>query len=371
MYMEYIDLIKIKADLLCKGLKPSDEAAEIKRIQNPFNDPKTGNEGIFIIIDNGKQKVNALVSTSHNFDKCSEYEIKRIRKNGYKLFLNNKLLNCSVSIFNTPKWYDERNRTTTGKRMAELFLHEGVHFLHQSYSGCELHAINQGCKYCSNAPSRKIGTPDEVAETVVVAYSENPQYQVALGGGYINDEQSYFYYFLQCVQKIRKLNKHIPIWVEMIPPTIQQIEELVNAGATSFGFNIEIWDDKKRKEICPGKFKLRTKMQYIERMKYALALLGENKVGSVLIAGLENKENTKNGIDALINIGVHPCILPFKPWDDAFLKKEEHCTTELFYELSEYAALNISKKGLILRANQGCFLCDCCTLIHDINNLKN
>jgi hypothetical protein len=369
--MNYIELIDIKADLLCKGLNPTDEVKRIKQSQNPFDDTKTGNEGVFIMLDNGEHKVNILVSVSHKFDKLSEYEIKSNNENTYNLFKNNQLLDCNVSIFDVPKWYDRKNKTATSKEMSKCFLHEGGRFLHQSYSGCEFHRINQGCRYCSTKFPRKIATPDEVAETVIRACEENSQYQVALGGGYTNDEQTYFEYFLQCVQKIREQNRLIPIWVEMIPPTTQQIEQLINAGTTSFGFNIEIWNDDIRKEICPGKFTLRTKTQYIERMKFALSLLGKDKVGSVLIAGLESKEDTKKGINTLTDIGVYPCILPFKPWNDAFLKDKEHCTSKLFYELSEYTALKVAKKRLNLQSNQGCLLCDCCTLIHDINKLNN
>ena len=367
--MTYAELIDIKANLLCNGLNPTDTVKEIKRIQNPFDDPKTGNEGIFITLDNGKQKVNILVSVSHKFDKSSEYEIRKVTNNTYKLFKNNQLLECIVLPFDVPKWYDKESKTITGKEMSKCFLHEGGYFLHQSYSGCKLHKINQGCKYCTTKKTRKIATPDEVAETVITAYREKPQYQVALGGGYTNNDKTYFEYFLQCVQKIREQNKHIPIWIEMIPPTTEQIEKLINAGATSFGFNIEIWDDETRKKICPGKFRLRTKEEYLERMKFALKLLGKDKVGSVLIAGLESTETSKKGIDVLTDIGVHPCILPFKPWDNSLLKDKEHCSSELFYELSEYAALKVAEKRLNLQSNQGCLLCDCCTLVQDISNL--
>ncbi|GHV09568.1 hypothetical protein FACS1894162_0350 [Bacteroidia bacterium] len=369
--MSYEELIKIKADLLCEGLKKNEAAEEIKKRQNPFDDPKTGNEGIFIMLDNGEHKIDVLVSVSHVFDQVSKYEIRKNTNNDYELLKNNQLLDCCVSIFDVPKWYDKNNKTTTGKEMSKFFLHEGGRFLHQSYSGCEFHKINQGCKFCSTKFPRMIATPDEVAETVILACKENPQYQVALGGGYTNDEQTYFEYFFQCVQKIRTGNKNVPIWIEMIPPTEQQIETLINAGATSFGFNIEIWDDKVRQEICPGKSEQRTKTQYIERMKFALEHLGDDKVGSVLIAGLESKESTKEGIDILTEIGVHLCILPFKPWNEAALKDKEHCSSELFYELSAYAALKVSENKLNLQSNQGCFLCDCCTLIHDINQLNN
>ena len=196
--MNYIELIDIKANLLCNGLNPTDVVKEIKRIQNLFDDPKTGNEGIFIMLDNGKKRVNILVSVSHEFDKLSEYEIKKNGKNDYELFKNNQLLDCKITICDVPKWYNESNKTTTGKEMSKFFLHEGGNFLHQSYSGCEFHTNRIGCKYCSTKSPRKIGTPDEVTETVIYACNENPNYHVALGGGYTNNEQTYFEYFLQC-----------------------------------------------------------------------------------------------------------------------------------------------------------------------------
>jgi hypothetical protein len=163
--MSYEELIKIKADLLCEGLKPNEAVNEIKKLQNPFDDPKTGNEGVFIKIDTGTNTINVLVSISHEFDKTSEYEIRKDADNKYKLYKNNQLLDYDISFLTPPEWYNQK--TTNDKPMAECFLSEGEHFLHQSYSGCEFHSNGKGCKYCSTKFPRKIATPDEVAETVI------------------------------------------------------------------------------------------------------------------------------------------------------------------------------------------------------------
>ena len=172
-------------------------------------------------------------------------------------------------------------------------------------------------------------------------------------------------YFKNMIAKIREKTKSIPIWVEMVPPTEEDIKELVDTGATSFGFNIEVFDEKLRKQICPGKSAISIE-RYIERGKYANELLGGNKVGSTLICGIAPIETIKRGVDELTKNGIHPCVLAFRPSEGSAFEKVEECDAESFYECSRYATERMLEHKLDIFQNEGCLLCEYCTIMHDL-----
>ncbi len=148
-----------------------------------------------------------------------------------------------------------------------------------------------GCRFCGTGSNWKIGTPQEIGEIVAEAVKENREYHVCLGGGTRLPLNRNVEYFSECAAEIRKRDSNVPVWVELMPiEADDEISRLVESGVTSFGFNIEIWDDALRKEICPGKSQI-SKNQYLEAMKKALKILGPNRVGSCLIIGLESIES--------------------------------------------------------------------------------
>lgn len=136
-------------------------------------------------------------------------------------------------------------------------------------------------------------------------------------------------------------------------------------GATSFGFNIEVFDKDLRKEICPGKNAISIE-QYLERGMYANSLLGGNKVGSTLICGLASNETIKKGIDEMTSRGIHPCVLAFRPSEESEYFDKEPCDVESFIECSKYVAKKLLENRLDIFKNEGCLVCEYCTIIHDI-----
>lgn len=357
-----IDLVKIKADLLCLGIKPNKVARSIFEKQNPCQDWKTGNVGLHILL-NGISYI--LVTISHDFDEKSPYCLET---KDDKLFL----LKNGVDIFEVesvamPNWYNEK--TSSGKAMPTFFLHEGKSFIHQAYSGCDFQRAELGCKFCGTSLGWKKVAPSEIAETVAMAAKENSEYHVCLGGGTILPFEKNVEYFADCLIEIRKRNHNIPVWIEMVPPASDDdISKLVDLGATSFGFNIEIWDDKLRDKICPGKARV-SKRRYLGAMEKTLKLLGINHVGSCLVVGLEPNKKTVEGAKELASIGVQSCLLPFKPWNNSYYYKYSSCNPEDLLIVSEKAVNSMINNGISLDKSEGCLCCDGCTIDHDFYNI--
>ncbi len=357
------NIIEIKADLLCLGIHRTKSADNIFKMQNPGNDWKTGNVGIHIVLENGSY---VLVTMSHSFDQCSPYHIEN--DNGDKVFQlykdNSRIMTINSVLM--PQWY--LKKTQTGKNMSSVFLHEGRVFLHQTYRGCDFHRMGLPCKFCGTGIEWDIGSPIEIADTVEEAYNKNQKYQVCLGGGTRIPFENNIEYFLDCVSNIRNRVKNIPIWLEMVPPdSDNDIERLVNAGVTSFGFNVEIWDEILGQEICPGKYKL---SKYLSAMKIALSLVGSNRVGSCLIIGIQPVKEAIQGVIKLATIGVQPCIVPFKPWDGSLLKEYPQCKPSELIGVSKIAAKTMLDNNISPDQNQGCMKCESCTIERDIYKLN-
>ena len=351
-----MDCIELKAQLLCLGLKPDTNLISLFKHQNPDSIWKTGNNGCFLSFDN----TQVLASIVHNRNKTSPFSFsvkdKCIRQ-------GEKIVKSNVFAPIYPDWYN--TKLSTGKMFSEVFLLEGERFFHQAYKGCDYMAFGKGCKFCSTGiRNEKEAIPFEIGEAAAIIGNHFVDAHICLGGGTYLPISYNVKYFSECIKEIRKRNEKIPIWIEMVPPTIEELNMLIDLGATSFGFNIEIWDDNKRKKFCPGKSSL-SKSHYLNILEHAASLL-PNRVGSCLIVGLDTPQSIQSGIDELVSIGVHPCLLPFKPFDGAETEKQSLCDSKEFVELSYYCVEQMHNNGLDLLKNQGCLLCDCCTIMHDI-----
>ncbi|PIY71677.1 hypothetical protein COY87_04955 [Candidatus Roizmanbacteria bacterium CG_4_10_14_0_8_um_filter_33_9] len=358
--MDYKKLIEIKAQLLCYGIRENKWSIEFYRKQNPNNIIKGGGfVGLHFILDT---KIPVLASTTFVFDKNSSYEI--VKKQQFFYLKHDDGSVIRIDSITMPHWY--QNTTTSHKPMSKVFAHEGTHYLHQQYAGCGYQMIGKGCKFCGTGCKWYDSSAEEIVETALQAYEENNQYQVCLGGGtkLIPSKGSEF--FLSCVKKIREKNKNIPIWIEMTPPDENKyIEELINAGASGFGFNIEIWDDVLRHEICPGKSRI-PKQRYFEVWDFVQKKLDKNKTNTVLITKLEPFKSTLEGIHEISKKGVRITLLPFKPWGTSAYANKVPADPENLLKLGYKLAKDMIKYHINPDKNYGCANCDSCTIEEDI-----
>lgn len=356
-----IDEYELKAELLFSGLHENETVKQIYKIQNPNEVWKTGNNGIFLTI----MGQDTLLSINHKANKESPYEIIKI-KSGYSLLKRGEEVTTSIKVMSVPDWYTTE---INNNKFSNYFVLEGNHFLHLAYKGCAF-SKREKCKFCSTK-RRNEGTdnaPDEIINAFKAVHKKIGEgMEICLGGGTYIPFSENVQYFLRIIEGIRGIDDAIPIWVECIPPAIDEIDKLIDAGATSFGFNIEIWSQKIRDKICPGKSQI-PREHYLNAMKHVVKRLGKNRVGSCIIVGLDSYDSIKNAIDELINVGVEPCILPYKKYNRTNLggftidKGYQHD----FIRLSRYAAIEAYKHGIIFNKNQGCLNCVCCTIMHDI-----
>ena len=362
-----LDVIQVKSELLFWGVKPNEYSLELYKAQNPQNITKTGNNGIFLTVDG----LDALVGINHTTNEKSPYHFVKERDK-YSLTKYGDNIGVEIEPIVIPDWAFFSVSELDGDDFSKYFVYEGHGFLHLAYKACSFNNLEK-CKFCS-VKRRKDGI-DNNAESVCYALdkvlpSVSDSVEICLGGGTYQPLEENVKYFKQIVKKIRYHGKKNPIWIEMIPPTLSEIQELIDLGATSFGFNIEIWDDKVRKDLCPGKSKV-SKQHYIDSCKYVVSRLGPDRVGSCIIVGLDSRESIKEAIDSLLNIGVQPCLLQYKNYDTDMGSYSIPVQYQRdFFFLSDYAAKQAKKRGMLFQNSQGCLKCNCCTIMHDIQKRK-
>lgn len=340
------ELIKIKAEILCWGVRANETANEIYKIQHPGNDNRTGNAGLHLILD-GRLVVNAI--TGDKFCEKSPYIIKEdgIYKNGEKA--------VDYEVIKAPKWYEQ---------CGDIFLQEGKNTLITAiYSDCCYFHKNEQCKYCElgYGDSKGFKKVDDIVKAVLMALKEDPDIFVHLTGGntYTLDHGGLNY--LKYVKAIREINKEVPISLEMAPPDdVLVVEQLVNAGVDGFSINIEIWDDERRKEICPGKSKI-SKEKYFAAWKKGVELLGKFKVSSMIIFGLDKDENIKEAIEELVKIGVKPTTIPFRPFEKSQLCDWKIPDPKEYIEITKFLAKKLKEYGAKDSDFVGCEHCGACT----------
>ena len=359
--MTFLDLIKIKSEVLCWGIKTNNTAEQIYQIQHPTAHKRTGNVGLHLLLDD-KLVINAIYG--EKFSETSPYHLEKT-KNGFILCKNSDDI-CQFKTIQPPAWYFKK--TKDGTLMSNIFLQEGKETLITAiWNNCCYFSNNTQCRFCvlgyeKGVEMKKV---DQIAETVRVALQENPNHYVHLTGGNTFSSDHGIAYYEKYVKAIRAVNKSVPISLEVAPPNdCLWLKKLADAGANGFSINIEVWDEKKRKVICPGKSKIKRKL-YFAAWKKGVELLGKYKISSMLIVGLDSKESIKDGVKSLIKIGVKPTLIPFRPFSKGQLLYLSPPNPEEFMELSEFAGREMAKNNADYNLFVGCEHCGACTMEND------
>ncbi len=357
--------IKTKIELLCWGVKSGRMTEHIFVEQNPYDHKRTGNVGIQLLI--GESQLAANIPIGDRFTSASPYSLNE----ELKLFKNNRYV-CDCVVVPPPSWYSEV--LSDGTPIGKIFLQEGVSTLITAiYNGCDYFMTNQSCKFCAINlyGGKKYGvfrkSAQQIKEAFTLIKNDINGFTIDLTGGVTLTEDKGALMYIDVVKAIKEV-VNIPICAEIAPPDDNKyLTELFEAGVDSFLINLEIWDDKLRQLFLPGK-SLISKKRYFDVYEHAIKLVGSSKVSSVLIAGLESQYSTIEGATELINWGVIPTIMPFRPNDGSFLENFRVASPEDVYFISNHVAQRLIDKGLSPQIHPGCISCTACSSEADFFN---
>ncbi|HLC75065.1 MAG TPA: radical SAM protein [Candidatus Nanoarchaeia archaeon] len=357
-----------KAEILCRGINVKESnIMDLIKAQNPFNELRSGlGYGWYIMLD-GNRFVNA--SVYFGYTKNSPFTVEK--KDGQLTLVHEGKAISRISPLPPPEWYFEK--TSSGQPMGRIFQQHGKNALTTAvYAGCQFFTKNNECKFCKMGDGESLGalkikSVDDLVEAAVRAIRYNPNYEVDINGGTTYTDGTGFEIFIPRVAAIRKALPTVRIAVEAAPPLDNSyIRELKEAGANVLMMNLELFDEEKRREYCPGKSDLIPRARFIDALDYAVNVFGKGNVSSCLIAGLEDTISTIEGARFLIGRGIVPSILPYRPITTKI-------DSGIRLDVTQYLIIN-REVGLLLRSSDlgadkqaGCVGCTGCSLEVDLS----
>jgi len=357
-----INLKLLKAELFTYGIRFNDADFETLRLQNPYNENRSGlSAGRFVIL-NDETFVN--LPFWEPFVKYSPFRFE-----GGVLFKNGERVDMSLKFAPTPKWVTEK--LSSGKYAGQIIQPHGKANLATMAFGCELQTRETKCRFCT-APFYNQGSERNLAdilESLDLALKENPNYSLSINAGTLLSDGRGLEIIVPYVRAIRERYPTLGIMVEIAPPKdpkwLERLREANNGGELGIMFNLNFWSEAALNIVEPGKNKLIPKEEYIEIWRKALEIFGQGNISSCILCGIEAEEYTRQAIDYLTDMGIIPEIIMFRPTIGSDLNKVP-LDPELFYRLSEYARQRMLERE-ILPAQVGCVNCGGCSLTTMIN----
>ena len=355
-----MNLLKLKVELLSKGVKLSDD---LKPSGYRASKRASLSEGrCFNLYHNGRRiPINAAVH--EDFVKKSPFEYNYAQK---QLLRDGKPV-IEAHIIEDPDWL--LDTLPDGTKMSDLFqLHASNAIATSLVNYCHFKDGGNGCKYCALDSAEGVVKKDPVQIAAAVKHLEDKGLnfmELNLNAGTLPGVDRSAELYLEVIREVRKVSD-IPIAAQICPPAdLQYIDRLRDAGLTTISFNLEIYDKDSREKICPGKSKV-TVGHYLEALKYATGVFGSNQVSSWLIAGLEPKETTIAGVKAVAETGAIPFVTVFRPLMGTELADVPPPKVDDVIEIFGAVGQAVRENRVDPEQSRcGCVNCNCCSALFE------
>jgi len=220
------------------------------------------------------------------------------------------------------------------------------------------------CRFCS-LESHITLSPEIVLKMIDIALTYNPDYEVHFSGGIYKNFEENVKYYSEIVHAVRTKHPSTRISLETVPPlSAEGMNRYYESGVNSILMNIEIANEKLRRQICPGKSKI-TYDRYLESYQEAVERFGKWNVGAVILYGIEgiSDEEILYCVRQLCEIGVFPVIMPFQPLRDSPFKQVKATNPEAFLSISKMV-IDIRSKYIKKEfpCKFGCLNCGACSI---------
>jgi len=355
-----MNLLRLKAELLCKGIRLSDD---LKPSGYRASKRASLSEGrCFNLYHNGRKiPVNAAVH--EDFVKNSPFEYDH----GRKQLLRKGQPVIEAHIIEDPDWL--LDELPDGTKMSDMFqLHASNAIATSLVNYCHFKDGGNGCKYCALDSAEGVVKKEPVQIAAAVKHLEDEGLnfmELNLNAGTLPGVDRSANLYLEVIREVRKVS-NIPIAAQICPPQeLKYIDMLKDAGLTTISFNLEIFDADSRQKICPGKSKV-TVSHYLEALKYAIAVFGRGQVSSWLIAGLEPKLRTIAGVMAVAETGAIPFVTVFRPLIGTELEDMLPPEVDDVIEIFEAVGQAVRKNKVNPQESRcGCVNCNCCSALFE------
>ena len=297
----------------------------------------------------------------------SPYEIRDDR-----LWLGESDTGLSLQVVRRPKFYDLA--TADGVRYEQIARLHGKDVLATTVvQTCIRYAEEERCRFCTIEESLRSGatvaakTPAQLAEVAAAAVRLDGVKQMVMTTGTTAGPDRGARNLVRSVRAVLAAVPGLPIQVQIEPPgDLAVIDELRAAGAASVGIHVEALDDEVRRRWMPGKGSV-PMAEYEAAWDRAVSVFGRNQVSTYLLIGLgEDPDELVAGAARLIERGVYPFVVPFRPMAGTLARRDgvPGPAPSLVRDVSERVAALLRNAGM-LGADQkaGCAACGACGVL--------
>lgn len=220
-----------------------------------------------------------------------------------------------VHFHKRPEYYDKL--TSDGKEMSTIGAYYRQRSLFFVYSNeCSYKEKGEDCLFCNinhtkDTYAEKEGifwkTPRQIGETAAEAFRLGEVDHLTITGGVIPERRELEYY-LDAAEEIQRLSGREDFngtATVAAPLDLRNIDRFKEAGFRTTAMNIEIWDKGYYETICPGKARGGGGWEHwVKALEYAAKVFGHGRVRSNMVAGLEPKKKSLEGLEYLASRGV-------------------------------------------------------------------
>lgn len=349
-------LIRLKAELLCAGVRVTDAARHrLGQFDQTFIHGAVFDLGRAGVVNTNVIESNGVLEADHALETVPLLDVA----------------DDSFVISSTSGFSHATKIISLGSG-ADLPLHDGrigdwfsLHNRSTLFCApvrqCLYVTLGSGCRFCTFEGGRIRRLPAaQFIEGLSRIQAVRTISDVAIGGGtpLLTDMGAAYFSELAALASERGLG----VSVELVPPpSLAALDKLAASGASSIVMSLEVYDEQARSYWCPGKGTV--KREYYERAwDRAVKLLGPGKVTSVLLAGSEPAESTLLGVRDLISRGVVPIVIPLRKYVASSFSNWTPVDTGTYLSLQHAVASEMSKAGFSSRAQRGCVACGGCSL---------
>jgi len=281
-----------------------------------------------------------------------------------------------VEVVHRPRFYDLQ--TAEGVSYDKIARLHGRNVLATTVvQTCIRYAEDQRCRFCSIEESLRSGAttavkrPAELAEVAEAAVRLDGIRQMVMTTGTSAGTDRGARHLARCVRAVKAAVPGLPIQVQCEPPAdLAVLTELRDAGADAIGIHVESLDDDVRRRWMPGKATV-PMAQYREAWREAVRVFGRNQVSTYLLVGLgEDPEELISGARELIDMGVYPFVVPFRPHPGTLavdIDKAGAPDSATVEKVSREVAASLRMAGMA-GADQraGCAACGACGVLQSV-----
>lgn len=275
----------------------------------------------------------------------------------FVLKYDDNILAKNITIIPVPQYALENTLLDGAIPVRELVMIHADRMRISPIHGCAYH-----CQFCTCNNQRYMEIPiDKLDRAVQVALKDpnNAPRHILISGGTPREEKDSFEYLNAVYRFFPDKYAEFEFDVMLSPRGRHSIRPDKDGyidflkylhddcRISTMSINLELYNEELRREFIPDKWEI-GKENYLLFIEEAVGIFGEGKVRSSLIAGLEEKEDTLQGVKELADCGCIPVLSAFVPAQGTFMERYSKPEADFLLDIVHEAAHIAHSKGTIL-----------------------